>query len=60
MAIGKQARWRGGPRRALARAGLSLARAVARAHGGDIRVAPTPGGGATFVIELPVCLNPPS
>lgn len=40
--------------------GLSLARAVARAHGGDIRVAPTPGGGATFVIELPVCLNPPS
>ncbi|MBK7863667.1 MAG: response regulator [Archangiaceae bacterium] len=34
--------------------GLWLARQVAQAHGGGIRFSPTPGGGATFSLELPV------
>jgi two-component system OmpR family sensor kinase len=34
--------------------GLSIAAAVVQAHGGRIGVRPTPGGGATFHIELPV------
>src|SRR5580700_4383261 len=34
--------------------GLSIATAVVSAHGGRISVADTPGGGATFRIELPV------
>lgn len=34
--------------------GLTIARAVARAHRGDITAAsPGPGGGATFTVELP-------
>ncbi len=33
--------------------GLSLARAVARAHGGDISVQSTPGKGSTFSVNLP-------
>jgi two-component system OmpR family sensor kinase len=33
--------------------GLSIASAVVTAHGGRISVADTPGGGATFRIELP-------
>jgi len=33
--------------------GLALCRSVVRAHGGDIGHAPTPGGGATFTVELP-------
>jgi len=33
--------------------GLAIARAFVDAHGGAIRVDTTPGGGATFVIELP-------
>ena len=33
--------------------GLAIAASVARAHGGDIRHAPTPGGGATFTLTLP-------
>jgi two-component system, OmpR family, sensor histidine kinase MprB len=33
--------------------GLSIARNIARNHGGDIRLADTPGGGATFVVTLP-------
>ncbi|HVS43627.1 MAG TPA: HAMP domain-containing sensor histidine kinase [Candidatus Dormibacteraeota bacterium] len=34
--------------------GLSIAAAVVQAHGGRIGVVPTPGGGATFRISLPV------
>jgi two-component system OmpR family sensor kinase len=33
--------------------GLSIAAAVVNAHGGQISVQDTPGGGATFRIELP-------
>jgi len=34
--------------------GLAIVAAVARAHGGSARAEPTPGGGATFRIELPL------
>ncbi len=37
--------------------GLSIAAAVIAAHGGRIRVEPTPDGGATFRIELPALLT---
>lgn len=33
--------------------GLALARVIARSHGGDITHTPTPGGGATFTLEIP-------
>ncbi|WP_029116271.1 sensor histidine kinase KdpD [Mycobacterium sp. URHB0044] len=33
--------------------GLALVREIARAHQGDIRVAQTPGGGATFTLAIP-------
>jgi two-component system NtrC family sensor kinase len=33
--------------------GLSLCRGIVDAHAGVLRVEPTPGGGATFVVELP-------
>ena len=34
--------------------GLTVAYAILQEHGGRIRVTSTPGGGATFVVELPV------
>lgn len=34
--------------------GLSLARGIARRHGGDVHCMPRPGGGACFVVRLPV------
>jgi len=34
--------------------GLSIVTAVTEAHGGTAEVRPTPGGGATFVISLPL------
>jgi two-component system OmpR family sensor kinase len=40
--------------------GLSIAAAVVSAHGGRIEVRDTPGGGATFRIELPATAQPPS
>jgi len=33
--------------------GLAISRGFVEAHGGHIRVDPTPGGGATFTVELP-------
>ena len=33
--------------------GLSLARGIARRHGGDVQCLPRPGGGACFVVRLP-------
>jgi signal transduction histidine kinase len=33
--------------------GLAIAREFVRAHGGDLRLADTPGPGATFVVRLP-------
>ena len=34
--------------------GLSIVAAVTEAHGGTAEARPTPGGGATFVISLPL------
>src|SRR5207302_5276954 len=34
--------------------GLSIVAAVVAAHGGSVATEPTPGGGATFVIALPI------
>jgi CheY-like chemotaxis protein len=34
--------------------GLTVAYAIIQEHGGRIRVKPTPGGGATFSVELPL------
>jgi signal transduction histidine kinase len=34
--------------------GLAIARAIVEAHGGGINAVETPGGGATFVVELPI------
>jgi PAS domain S-box-containing protein len=38
--------------------GLSLCASIARAHGGTIEVAHTPGGGATFTFALPLPAQP--
>ncbi|MDR1508341.1 MAG: HAMP domain-containing histidine kinase [Synergistaceae bacterium] len=35
--------------------GLSIARDIARRHGGDVMYAPRPGGGSVFTLLLPVC-----
>ena len=41
--------------------GLSVVAAVATGHGGQVRLGPTPGGGATFVLDLPAaCVGPPA
>ncbi|MBW8268252.1 PAS domain-containing protein [Caldovatus aquaticus] len=40
--------------------GLALCRAVAGTHGGAMRAEETPGGGATFVLSLPVPPGPPA
>ena len=40
--------------------GLSLAQAIAQAHGGKIHVASSPGQGSTFTITLPRSLHTPS
>jgi two-component system OmpR family sensor kinase len=40
--------------------GLSIVAAIARAHGGRVRVEDPPGGGTRFVVELPSGLGPPA
>jgi signal transduction histidine kinase len=37
--------------------GLYLSRSLARRQGGDVTYEPTPGGGATFVITVPLSLE---
>lgn len=34
--------------------GLPIVRAIAEGHGGTVNVSPTPGGGATFTLTIPV------
>ncbi len=49
--------WRSDPARVRAHGGaglgLSIVAAIADAHGGRVSIVETPGGGATFVVELP-------
>ncbi|TMC51296.1 MAG: HAMP domain-containing histidine kinase [Chloroflexi bacterium] len=40
--------------------GLSIAAAIVAAHGGRLTVGETPGGGATFRVELPLPAAPPA
>ena len=53
--------YRGDPGRSRDRGGsglgLSIVAAVVAAHRGSVRVAGTPGGGATFEVELPLTAN---
>ncbi|HEY76315.1 MAG TPA: HAMP domain-containing histidine kinase, partial [Thermoflexia bacterium] len=39
--------------------GLSIARRIVREHGGEIEVESPAGGGATFVVRLPLGAGPP-
>ncbi len=39
--------------------GLAIAREIARAHGGDLRVDPSYAGGGRFVVSLPLLPRPP-
>lgn len=34
--------------------GLAIVRSIAQSHGGEVRLSDTPGGGATFVLDLPL------
>ncbi|WP_018681936.1 sensor histidine kinase [Actinokineospora enzanensis] len=40
--------------------GLSIVLAVTRAHGGDVRAVPRPGGGLVVTVALPATASPPS
>ena len=39
--------------------GLAIVAAIVSAHGGRVGVAMTPGGGATFVVDLPTAISQP-
>ncbi|ROP34777.1 sensor histidine kinase [Pseudokineococcus lusitanus] len=49
--------WRGDPARTRdgggSGLGLAITRALVHAHGGEVSAAATPGGGATFLVDLP-------
>jgi two-component system sensor histidine kinase KdpD len=47
-------RLRGGKRPEGTGMGLAICRGIVQAHGGSLRVETTPGGGATFVLTLPL------
>jgi two-component system, OmpR family, sensor histidine kinase KdpD len=51
---------RGGRRPEGTGMGLAICRGIVQAHGGSLRVETTPGGGATFVLTLPVSPVPAS
>ena len=53
--------WRGEARsgRAGAGLGLTIARGIAKAHGGQLLAADHPEGGAVFRLEVPVAGEPP-
>jgi signal transduction histidine kinase len=40
--------------------GLSLVRAIVQAHGGEVGVESSPGGGSTFTVRLPLLVLAPS
>jgi two-component system OmpR family sensor kinase len=40
--------------------GLAITAAVAAAHGGSVTARETPGGGATFILVLPLTGDPPA
>jgi two-component system OmpR family sensor kinase len=56
--------WRSDPARVRAHGGaglgLSIVAAIADAHGGHVSLEDTPGGGATFVVDLPTEPGPGS
>jgi two-component system OmpR family sensor kinase len=54
--------WRSDPARVRAQGGaglgLSIVASIADAHGGRVSLTETPGGGATFIVELPIVPGP--
>jgi two-component system sensor histidine kinase KdpD len=40
--------------------GLAICKSIVTAHGGDIKAANRPGGGAEFTITLPIATQPPA
>ena len=45
--------WQGRERRGGAGLGLAIVRGIAHSHGGQVTVATTEGGGATFILTVP-------
>jgi two-component system sensor histidine kinase MprB len=53
LVFGRFARGSEGSRTSGSGLGLAIVEATARAHGGEVTIEDTPGGGATFVVHLP-------